>query len=53
MNILKKFLLFNKKTENNKSFHQGEVDKYKEIGNLVKEARIQKKYDYSRIIHYV
>ena len=41
MNILKKFLLFNKKIENNKILNYELVDNYKEIAKLVKEARIQ------------
>ena len=40
MNILKKFFLFNKKSEN-KEFSQELVDQYIEIAKLVKEARIQ------------
>ena len=43
MNILKNFSLFNKKSENNKKLNHGEVDQYKEIAKLVKEARIQQK----------
>jgi len=41
MNILKKFFLFNKKSEKNKEFSPGLVDQYIEIAKLVKEARIQ------------
>ena len=41
MNALKKFLLFNKKTEKNNVLDNGEVDQYREIGKLVNEARIQ------------
>ena len=41
MNILKKFFLFNKKTENNKILNCELVDNYREIAKLVKEARIQ------------
>ncbi len=41
MNILKKFFLFNKKTESNKILNYELVDNYREIGKLVKEARIQ------------
>ncbi len=40
MNILRKFFLFNKKTENNKVFNHEVVDNYREIAKLVKEARI-------------
>ena len=42
MNILKNYFLFNKKEKKNKDFSPGLVDQYIEIGNLVKEARIQK-----------
>ena len=41
MNILKKFFLFNKKSEKNKEFNSGSVDQYIEIAKLVKEARIE------------
>ena len=41
MNILKKFFLFNKKIENNEILNYELVDNYREIGNLVKEARIK------------
>jgi len=41
MNILKNLFLFNKKSEKNKDFSPGLVDKYIEIAKLVKEARIQ------------
>ena len=41
MNILKNLFLFNKKSEKNKEFSPGLVDKYLEIAKLVKEARIQ------------
>ena len=41
MNILKKYFLFNKKIENNKILNYELVDNYREIGKLVKEARIQ------------
>ena len=41
-NILKNFLLFNKKNENNESLNHGIVDNYNEIAMLVKEARIKK-----------
>ena len=41
MNILKKFFLFNKKTESNKILNYELVDNYREIAKLVKEARIQ------------
>ena len=38
---MKNLFLFNKKTENNKSFKHGSGDQYKEIAKLVKESRIQ------------
>ena len=40
MNILKKFFLHNKKTDNNQVFTHEVVDPYREIAGLVKEARI-------------
>ena len=40
MNILKNLSLFNKKPQNNGS-NLEEIDQYKEIAKLVKEARIQ------------
>ena len=43
MNILKNLFLFNKNTENNNDLHYGVVDNFKEISNLVKEARITQK----------
>ena len=43
MNILKNLFLLNKKTKNKKGFNHEVVDHYKEIANLVKEARIQQK----------
>ena len=43
MNGLKILFLFNKKKENNKDLNYGIVDQYREIGNLVKEARVQQK----------
>ena len=43
MNILKKFFLFNKKTESNKILNYELVDNYREIAKLVKEARIKQK----------
>ena len=42
MKVLKKFFLTNKKQETKKGFKHGVVDQYKEIANLVKEARIQR-----------
>ena len=41
MNILKHLFLFKKKSEKNKDFSPGLVDKYIEIAELVKKARIQ------------
>ena len=41
MNILKNLFLSRKKSENNKVSSPGLVDKYIEIAELVKEARIQ------------
>ena len=41
MNILKNLFLSKKKSENNKVSSPGLVDKYVEIAELVKEARIQ------------
>jgi cytoskeletal protein RodZ len=42
MNILKKFFLFNKKSDNYEVSSNEDVDHYVEIAKLVKEARIQK-----------
>ena len=42
MHILKKLLLFNKKSEKNKEFIPGLDDQYIEIAKLVKGARIHK-----------
>ncbi len=39
---MKNLFLFNKKSENDKSFNYVLVDQYKEIARLVKEARIQR-----------
>ena len=41
MDILKNVFLFKKDSENKKGFSHDVVDQYKEIANLVKEARIQ------------
>tara|TARA_B100001989_G_C24449479_1_gene418181 strand:- start:271 stop:765 length:495 start_codon:yes stop_codon:yes gene_type:complete len=41
MKIFKNLLLINKKTENKIGLNQEVIDQYKEIGKLVKEARIQ------------
>ena len=43
MNILKNLFLLNKTTKNEKGFNHELVDHYREIGKLVKEARIQQK----------
>ena len=43
MNFLKNLFFFNNKNKNENCFNHQEVDHYKEIGNLVKEARIQQK----------
>ena len=42
MKVFKNFFLINKKQKNKKGFKHGVVDQYKEIANLVKEARIQR-----------
>ena len=39
---MKKFFLFNNKTENNKNLNHEVVDQYIEIAKLVKEARIER-----------
>ena len=41
MKIFKNLLLINKKTENKIGLNQEVINQYKEIGKLVKEARIQ------------
>ena len=41
MNILKNFILLNKKSENNRDFSHELVDQYIEIAKLVKDARIK------------
>ena len=41
MNILKKLLFFNKKTENKKGLNSVVIDNYREIARLVKEGRIE------------
>ena len=41
MKILKKFFLFNKKSENEENLNNGVIDNYIEIAKLVKGARIQ------------
>ena len=50
MIILKNLFLFKKNTQNNKNFNEEVVHHYKEIADLVKEARIQKKTNNSRIV---
>ncbi len=42
MNMLKNLLLINKKSANTKVLNQESIDQYKEIAQLVKEARLQK-----------
>ena len=42
MEILKNLLSFNKKTENKIGSNKEVIERYREIGELVKEARIQK-----------
>ena len=49
MNILKNLFLFNKKSEENKEFSPGLVDKSLEIAKLVKEARIQQNLTISEL----
>ena len=41
MNTLKNLFLFNKNPQNNRDFSNDAVDHYKEIAEIVKEARIQ------------
>ena len=41
LNILKNPFLINKKIKNKKNLNHEEVDNYRELGRLVKEARIQ------------
>ena len=43
MNILKNPFSFNKKNKNNKDFNYKVVDQYKDIAEIVKEARIKQK----------
>ena len=50
MNILKNLSLFNKKPQNNGSNHE-EIDQYKEIAKLVKEARIQQNLTIQELSH--
>ena len=42
MNMLKNLLLINKKSANTKVLNQEAIDQYKEIAQLVREARLQK-----------
>ena len=42
MNILKDLFSYKKKSENNNSINNGDIDNYVEIAKLVKESRIQK-----------
>ena len=48
---MKKFFLFIKKTNNNEDLDSGVVDHYKELANLVKEARIQQKLTIQELSH--
>ena len=50
MNILKNLSLFNKKPQNNGS-NLEEIDQYKEIAKLVKEARIQQNLTIQELSH--
>ena len=50
--ILKNYFSFDKKTKNNRDLNNGFFDSYRELGELVKQARIQKNltiYELSRI----
>ena len=51
MNILKNLFFFRKKTENNKVLNKREVDQFREIANLVKEARIQRELTIQELSH--
>ena len=51
MNILKNLFLFNKKSVNNKVLNEREVDHFREIANLVKEARIQRELTIQELSH--
>ena len=51
MNILKNLFLIKKQHENNKNLNNGEVDQYKEIAKLVKEARIQQNLSIQELSH--
>ena len=51
MNIFKKLLLFNKKSEINKDSSPELVDQYLEIAKLVKEARIQQNLTIKELSH--
>ena len=42
LNILKNLFLFNKENKNNKNLPLEEVENYRELAKMVKEARIQK-----------
>ena len=51
MNYFKNLFLLNKKPENNKGLNHREVDQYKEIAKLVKEARIQQNLSIEELSH--
>ena len=51
MNILKNLFLFNKKTQDNKVLNHEEVDNYKEVADLVKEARVKQKLTIQELSH--
>ncbi len=51
MNILRNLFFFGKKNENNKSLNESEVDQFREIASLVKEARIQKELTIKELSH--
>ena len=51
MNYFKKLFLLNKKPENNKGLNHREVDQYKEIAKLVREARIQQNLSIEELSH--
>ena len=51
MNYFKNLFLFNKKPEKNKDLNHREVDQYKEIAKLVREARIQQNLSIEELSH--
>ena len=48
---MKNLFLFNKKTKNNKDLNNSFVDRYGDLGKLVKEARIQQKLSIEELSH--